>query len=157
MQLSDNFWLSECGRSSTAERCGIENTPPEWAIPKLKLVAENVLQPIRDHFKVPISFNGGLSWWRGPELNTFVNGSPNSQHCKGEAVDIEIAGVSNLELAQWIRSNLTFDQLILEFYRENDPSAGWVHCSYTEDNRNEVLTIGRDSAGKRFTMNGLPS
>ena len=60
MQLSDNFWLSECGRSSTAERCGIENTPPEWAIPKLKLVAENVLQPIRDHFKVPISFNGVL-------------------------------------------------------------------------------------------------
>ena len=157
IRLSKNFTLAECARSSTAERCGLENAPPAHLIPKIKAVAENILQPVRDHYGKPIVFNGGLSWYRGPQLNSFLKGAEESQHCKGEAVDIELPGVANLALAHWIKDNLVFDQLLLEFYREDDPSAGWVHVSYVEeDRRNETLTIGRDKTGARFTMSGLP-
>ena len=76
-----------------------------------------------------------------PDLNKAIGGSERSQHCKGEAVDIEVPGTSNYEVAKYIRDNLDFDQLILEFYTPGIPDSGWVHVSYkSEGNRKQVLT-----------------
>ena len=85
------------------------------------------------------------SWYRGPELNEAIGGSARSQHVKGEAVDFELPHVDNWELAEWCYRNLDFDQLIVEFMVEGDPTAGWVHCSYRDDggNRGNALRIQR--------------
>ncbi len=81
-----------------------------------------------------------------------LKSSKSSQHTKGEAVDFEIAGISNLQVALWIQNNCDFDQLILEFWKDDDPNAGWIHCSFKEgSNRKQVLTYD----GKKFE-NGLP-
>ena len=81
-----------------------------------------------------------------------LKSSKSSQHTKGEAVDFEIAGISNLQVALWIQNNCDFDQLILEFWKEVEPNSGWVHCSYKEgSNRKQVLTY----SGGEF-KNGLP-
>lgn len=142
MRLSKNFSLAELTKSSTAARLGIDNTPNEEQIENLKHLTIKVLQPARDELG-PILVNSG---YRSRELNSAVNGSSRSQHLTGNAADIEsLAGVSNYDLACWIRDNCEFDQLILEYYTPGDPSSGWVHVSYVTDrpNRNEVLTIGK--------------
>ena len=92
------------------------------------------------------------SGYRSPELNEAIGGSEESQHCKGEAADIEIPGVSNKELAEWIRDNLSYDQLILEFYNGVDPRSGWVHVSYVDDktNRKSTLTINKNGVFNGF-------
>ncbi len=142
MKLSKNFSLAEMTKSQTALRKGIDNTPTEEEIAKLKLLCKHVLQPVRNHFGKPVTINSGF---RCLKLNRAVGSKSTSQHRKGEAADIEIPGVSNKRLATWIKKNLDFDQLILEFYSEDDPRAGWVHVSYVgEDNRKSVLTIGKD-------------
>ena len=140
MKLTTNFALAEFTKSATAEREGIDNTPDEDSdvFKNLRYLAENILQPIRDHFGKPVRLNSG---YRGPELNACVGGSKRSQHCKGEAADIEIMGMSNRLLAKWIRDNLQFDQLILEGHKVGDPNSGWVHVSYRRhDQRKDVLT-----------------
>jgi zinc D-Ala-D-Ala carboxypeptidase len=139
MKLTKNFYLYEFTRSQTASRKGIRNVPNEAQTVALRLLCEKVLQPVRDHFGKSVEINSGL---RVPELNAAVGGSKTSQHTKGEAADIEIWGVPNLKLAEWIRDNLDFDQLILEFYDASEgPNSGWVHVSYRgADNRREVLT-----------------
>ena len=150
MNISRHFTLREACRSMTADRCGIDNTAPPEVAKNLILVAENILEPIRHYFDIPFSPS---SWYRCLELNKAIGRKPTSQHVKGQAVDIEVPSLSNLKLAQWINHNLDFDQLILEFYNEDDPMAGWVHVSYVspEDNRREVLTIGKT------TLVGLPN
>ena len=141
MRLSPNFTLAELTKSQTALRKGIDNTPTQDEIEKLQLLVDNVLQRVRDHFGRPVTINSGF---RCLKLNRAIGSKDNSQHRKGEAADIEVPGVSNLELAEWIRDNLTFDQLILEFYSEDDPAAGWVHVSYVPQPRNATLTIAKD-------------
>ena len=112
MKLSRNFSLSELIKSSTAIRHGIANEPNEDQIEKLKLLCENILQPVRDHFgRVTVT-----SGFRSPELCLKVNSSINSQHCKAEAADFEVIGVSNAEVSDWIKNTLPYDQLILEFW-----------------------------------------
>ena len=149
MNLSKHFTLAEAGRSQTAVRLGIDNRPPERFYGTLKETAIHILEPIRQWYGKPFSPN---SWYRGPELNKAIGGAKKSQHMTGEAVDIELPGVPNIDLARWVKANLEFDQLILEFWRDDDPSAGWVHVSYKHlGNRNDVLTIG-----KGFTRRGLP-
>ena len=139
--LSENFTLNEYIKSQTATRHGIDNTPSEEHLEKAKALFQNVVQPVRDHFGVTIITSG----YRGPELNSMIGGSERSQHCKGEAVDLEVPGTSTLEVAEWIRDNLEFDQLILEFYTPGDINSGWVHVSYTDaGNRGSVLTATRD-------------
>lgn len=139
MKLSRNFYLSELIKSPEAERLGIDNTPPQEVIDKLRLVAENILQPVRDHFMIPFIPSSG---YRCLELNRAIGSKDNSQHIKGEAVDFEIGGITNLELYFWIRDNLKFDQLILEYYKKNVPNSGWVHCSYKKDgNRQQAIEI----------------
>ncbi len=144
IQLSQNFWLSELAKSSTADRLGIDNWPTNpYVIDSLVLIAENVLQPIRDYYGVPIAPSSG---YRCLTLNRALKSKDTSQHTQGQAVDVEIPGVSNYDLAEWIMNNLNFDQLILEFYYPGEPSSGWVHISYVSDakNRNQVLTINRN-------------
>ena len=128
MNLTRNFTLSELTKSDTAIRKGINNNPSAEQIEKLKLLCENILQPVRDHFgRVKIT-----SGFRSVELCLAINSSANSQHARAEAADFEVIGVDNAELFDWIKDNLTPDQLILEFYTPGEPNSGWIHCSYTE-------------------------
>ena len=150
MKLSANFSLQELLKSQTAARKGIDNKPKDPAIiEKLQVLCEKVLQPVRDHFGKPVVINSG---YRCPKLNKAIGSSSKSQHTKGEAADIEIPGVSNKELAEWIEDNLEFDQCILEFYNGIDPSSGWVHVSYKDDksNRKQTLTINKDGVFNGF-------
>lgn len=140
MRLSKNFTLSEFTKSQTAERKGIDNTPQGEHLEAAKRLFEKVVQPVRDNFGVTVINSG----YRSPLLNDAVGGSSKSQHCKGEAVDLEVPGVPNAKVAQWIRDNLDFDQLILEFYTPGIDDSGWVHVSYKDEgNRKSVLTASR--------------
>ena len=151
VRLSENFTLSEYTKSQTAERKGIDNTPGEVHLERAKALFENVVQPVRDNFGVTIINSG----YRGPDLNYTIGGSNTSQHCKGEAVDIECPGTANYEVAKWIEDNLDFDQLILEFYKPGIPDSGWVHVSYKEEgNRKSVLTAMKED-GKTVYKPGL--
>jgi zinc D-Ala-D-Ala carboxypeptidase len=129
MNLSRNFTLSELIKSDTAIRRGINNNPNAEQIEKLKLLCENILQPVRDHFgRVKIT-----SGFRSSELCVAIGSSINSQHARAEAADFECIGVDNAELADWIHKNLPYDQLILEFYTPGEPNSGWIHCSWIPD------------------------
>lgn len=121
-KLSENFTLGELIKSETAERKGMCNLPPDEYVTKLKRICVEVLEPVRQEFKLPFRPNSG---YRSFELNKAIGGSSTSQHCKAEAVDIEVPGVSNYNLAVWIKDNLDFDQLILECYRRGEPTSGW--------------------------------
>lgn len=136
MKLSQNFSLAELTKSETAIRKGINNTPNEQATQNLTELCNMVLQKVRNaHGLVTIT-----SGYRSPELNTAIGGSATSDHCKGCAADFEVPGMDNKELAKWIENNLTFKQLILEFYQDGVPNSGWVHCSFEEgENNNQVL------------------
>jgi zinc D-Ala-D-Ala carboxypeptidase len=149
--LSKNFTLTEFTKSQTALRLGIDNTPSEEHLAAAKLLFENVVQPVRDHFG-PTVINSG---YRGPALNEAIGGASASQHCRGEAVDIECPGIPNHEVAEWIQNNLEYDQLILEFYTLGIPDSGWVHVSYIpEGNRKQSLTAVKQD-GKTVYLQGL--
>lgn len=140
MKLSRNFTLQEMFKSGVASRLGIDNTTDDPVIiENLKSLVKNVWQPVRDQFG-PVVVN---SAYRCLDLNRAIGSKDSSQHVKGEAIDGEAIRHSNYDVAVWIRDNLDFDQLILEFYESGEPRSGWVHCSYKSDgtNRNEVLTI----------------
>lgn len=152
MKLSKNFTLQEFTKSQTAERHGIDNTPNDDHLAAAVALFENVVQPVRDTFGLTVINSG----YRGPELNRAVGGSATSQHCRGEAVDIEVPGVPNARVAHWIEENLDYDQLILEFYKPGIPDSGWVHVSYRGDgsNRKQSLTAVREG-GKTVYKQGL--
>ena len=136
MKLSEYFTLQEMTKSQTALRMGIDNTPDEGQLQCLTDLCRNVLDHVRSEFG-PLTPSSGF---RSPELCEAIGSKATSQHAKGEAADFEVMGVDNKELASWIVSNLSFDELILEYYEEGEPNSGWVHCSYTNDaNRGEVL------------------
>ena len=139
MQLSPHFKLNEFTKSDTAIRKRIDNTPGPTHASNLKKVCEKILEPVRNHFGKPVRINSG---YRGPALNAAVGGSSKSQHCNGQAVDFEIDGLPNPELAKWVSQNCEFDQIILEFYNPKEgPNSGWVHASYAEGaNRKQILT-----------------
>jgi hypothetical protein len=152
MNLTANFSLHELTKSETALRMGFDNTPGEAETEALRLLAEKVLQPVRDHYGKGVKVNSG---YRSPESNAAVGGSKTSDHCKGMAADIEIPGVPNAELAQWIMDNLEYTQLILEFYTPGIPDSGWVHVSYDPSNlKNQELTATK-VAGKTQYLPGL--
>ena len=150
VRLSKNFTLQEFTKSQTAERRDIDNTPVEGHIENAKVLFENVVQKVRDNFGVTIINSG----YRSGDLNYAVGGSNTSQHCKGEAVDIECPGTPNYDVAKWIEDNLDFDQLILEFYTPGIPDSGWVHVSYnSEDNRKSVLTVMKENGKTIYKPN----
>ena len=151
VRLSQNFTLQEYIKSQTATRKGLDNTPNNDHLEKAKILFANVVQKVRDNFGVTVINSG----YRGPALNEAVGGSSKSQHCKGEAVDIECPGTPNYDVAKWIEDNLDFDQLILEFYTPGIPDSGWVHVSYKSDgNRKSVLTAMKED-GKTVYKTGL--
>ena len=138
MKLSNNLELVEVTRSATAKRKGIINEPTIEDVTNLKELANKVFQPIRDHFNAPIFISSG---YRSKALNKAIGGSLSSQHCKGEAIDIDmdgsISGVTNADVFHFIKTNLDFDQLIWEFGTANGPD--WVHVSYSGNNRKQIL------------------
>ena len=150
VRLSKNFTLQEFTKSQTAERRGIDNTPVEGHLENAKELFENVVQKVRDNFGVTVINSG----YRSGDLNYAIGGSNTSQHCKGQAVDIECPGTSNYDVAKWIEENLDFDQLILEFYTPGIPDSGWVHVSYkSEDNRKGVLTAMKENGKTVYKAN----
>jgi zinc D-Ala-D-Ala carboxypeptidase len=172
MQITKNFSLQELVYSTSAIHAGIdqEDHLDNNAVARITALTLNVLQPIRDQFG-PTKIN---SCFRSKPLNDLINGSPKSQHCCfGEhthaAADVEIISekVSNMELAEWIRDNLDFDQLILENYKPNrvskitgkkeGPNSGWVHVSYSSvgENRKQILRMVKDKKGKAKYFRGL--
>ena len=152
MNLTANFTLEELTKSETALRHDMDNTPGEAEIANLTALAQNVLQPVRDHFGKGVKVNSGF---RHPEVNAKVGGSKTSDHCKGQAADIEIPGVPNADLAKWITENLDFTQVILEFYTPGISDSGWVHVSYDPQNlKKQVLTATKQN-GKTVYLPGL--
>lgn len=150
MNLSKNLSLKEVVKSNTATRLGIDNTPSDQAINNLKAIAEHVFQPLRDHFGRPVGISSG---YRSPDLNKAIKGSRKSQHMVGEALDIDAdiyGGLSNKDIFDYIKDNLTFDQLIWEF--GDDESPAWVHVSYKQNdiNRGRILRAHRDINGQTY-------
>ena len=152
MNLSANFSLHEMCKSETALRMGFDNTPDEEATENLRLLCEKVLQPVRDHYGKGVKVN---SAYRSPESNAAVGGSKTSDHCKGMAADIEIPGVANADLAQFIMDNLSYTQLILEFYTPGIPDSGWVHVSFDPSNLKKQELTATKVAGKTQYLTGL--
>jgi zinc D-Ala-D-Ala carboxypeptidase len=146
MQISKHLSLAEVSRSETAKRKGINNTPSGEHLENFKKLAENVFEPIREHFGVPIHISSG---YRSKELNSAVGGSSTSQHCSGEAIDIDMDGTSitNAQIFNFIKDNLVFDQMIWEFGTDKNPD--WVHVSYesTGKQRKQILKAVK-SGGK---------
>jgi zinc D-Ala-D-Ala carboxypeptidase len=137
MLLSKSFTLNELTKSQEATRLGIDNTPNEEHILNLKLLCENILQPIRDFYGMPLTVSSG---YRSAALCEAIGSSSKSQHTKGQAADFEIFGVANKDLADFVVKNLDYDQCILEFWNENEPNSGWVHCSFNaSENRKQFL------------------
>jgi hypothetical protein len=128
-KISQNFTYAEVIKSNVAVKLQMDNSVPDELLPKIKLVADNILEKVRENFGKPIAIN---SWYRCQALNQIISNNPNSQHTKGEAVDFIVTGISNMIIAEYIRDNLDFDQLILE--------RSWIHCSYVANgNRKNVL------------------
>jgi hypothetical protein len=151
-QLTKNFSLHELTKSETAARHDMDNTPGSIEIANLTELAGKVLQPVRDHFAKGVHINSGF---RHPDVNAKVGGSKTSDHCKGQAADIEIPGVANADLAAWVRDNLEFTQLILEFYTPGIPDSGWVHVSYNPDNLKKQVMTATKKDGKTVYLQGL--
>jgi len=146
MQLSKNFYLEEFLKSQTASRLKLNNNPNEKIIANLKNLAIHVLQPIREHYDRPVVISSG---YRSVSVNRAIGSHDGSQHVVGQAADFEIPGLANLEVAKWIRDNLTFDQLILEFWTGGN--SGWIHCSYRAgNNRKQTLTINNRGTHQGF-------
>ena len=144
MNLSPHFTLEEMIKSQTALRMGLENNPGPRELEALVDLCEYALEPIRDHYGRPVVVSSG---YRAPAVNKAIGSSDRSQHTKGEAADIEIPGVDNLELYYWAAEHSDFDQLILEYYT-GEPASGWVHISYAgSENRGQTLRI--DKSGIR--------
>jgi hypothetical protein len=144
MKLSEHLDLSEVVRSESAKRKGISNMPTAEHIANFKLLAEKVFEPIRQNFRCPIHISSG---YRSKELNAAIGGSLTSQHCSGEAIDIDMDGtpngVTNRMVFDFIKDKLEFDQLIYEFGDAQNPD--WVHVSYesTGKQRKQILKAVR--------------
>ncbi len=136
MKISEHFTLQEFTRSLSNP--DIPNVPNTAQIAAIDDLCANILEPVRKHFGKPVVIRSGF---RSPELNKAIGGSASSQHMKGEAADIEVYGIANAELWNFIFHTLPFDQLIAEYLEKDDPSAGWIHVSYRQGkNRKEALS-----------------
>ena len=138
MRLSKNLTLREAIKSNTATRLGIDNTPEEWEIHNLRAVAENVFQPVRDHFGVPIAVSSG---YRSKKLNKAIGGSSMSQHCEGRAMDLDdtFGHKTNAQMFFYIKKNLNFDTLIWEFGDDDNPD--WIHVSWVSNDENRTRCL----------------
>ena len=151
MRISKHISYKEAVHSATAKRRGIENIPNEDQLDNMYRVAEFIFEPLRLYVGGAIKIT---SFFRSEELNTAIGGSTKSQHCKGQAIDIDdVFGYkTNYEMFTYIRDNLDFDQLIYEFGSNDNPD--WVHCSYVskKENRNRVLRAIRENGKTRYEI-----
>jgi zinc D-Ala-D-Ala carboxypeptidase len=150
-KLSKHVSYKEGVYSRTAERLGLKNDPSDAHLANMKLIAEKVFEPLREHVGGPIKIN---SFYRGPELNAAIGGSAKSQHCHGQAIDIDdtFGHATNAEMFYWIQQNLDFDQMIWEFGTETNPN--WVHISYVspEENRKRCLKAYKDNGKTKYMV-----
>jgi hypothetical protein len=150
-KISEHLDLAEVIRSETAKRLGVSNMPTPEHIENFKKLAENIFEPIRNNFRVPIHLSSG---YRSVALNKAIKGSSSSQHCKGEAIDVDMDGspngVTNKMVFDYILKNLNFDQLIWEFGTSENPD--WVHVSYNSDGvqRKQVLKAVKGAKGTTY-------
>lgn len=142
MKLSEHLDLSEVTRSDMAKRKGVNNMPTPEHIENFKKLAENIFEPIRKHFGVPIMISSG---YRSKELNTAIGGASSSQHLLGQAIDIDMDGtkngVTNKMVFDYIKANLNFDQLINEF------DYSWVHVSYNPSGKQRKQILNAVKVG----------
>jgi hypothetical protein len=150
--VTKNFYFDEFTYSPTAVAKKIPNDPNVEQTKNLKHLIRTIVQPIKDHFNKTVKVNSG---YRSAAVNAAVGGSKTSQHMVGEAVDIEVEGVPNKDLAEWIDKNLNYDQLILEFYSPmKGVNSGWVHVSLkrTGTNRKTKLVAYKDGKSTRYEL-----
>lgn len=150
IRISKHISIKEATRSNTAERLGINNFPDSPTLVNMQALAENVFEPLREHFGHPIYIT---SFYRSPELNKAIGGSPTSQHCGGQAIDIDdvIGESTNADFFNYIKDNLDFDQLIWEFGNDSNPN--WVHVSYSAfNNRGNVLKAVKENGKTKYTL-----
>ena len=137
--------------SITATRRGIDNIPNIEQLSNMRLLAEEIFEPLRAYVGGPIKIN---SFFRSPDLNTAIGGSSKSQHCKGQAIDIDdtFGNMTNAEMYHWIKDNLDFDQMIWEFGDDDNPN--WVHISYVseKDNRNRCLKAYKEKGKTKYMV-----
>ena len=145
--ISEHITYKEGVYSTTALRLGLNNDPTKAHLTNMELLAEKVFEPLRKHVNGPIKIN---SFYRGSELNKAIGGSSKSQHCEGRAIDIDddYGYMSNADMFEYIKNNLSFDQMIWEFGNSDNPN--WVHISYVneEANRNRCLLAYKDENNK---------
>jgi hypothetical protein len=152
MQLSEHLNLAEVTRSETAKRKGISNMPTPEHLENFKNLAINIFEPIRKHFGKPIHISSG---YRSKQLNTAIGGSLTSQHCSGEAIDIDMDGsangITNKQVFDYIKQHLNFDQLIWEFGTSANPD--WVHVSYKTNGkqRKQILKAVKQGGKTSYT------
>ena len=151
MKISDHITYAEAIHSNTGKRMGIDNTPSQTQVEAMKLLAEKVFEPLREWVGGPIKVN---SFFRSEALNEAIGGSGTSQHCKGQAIDIDdvYGRKSNAEMYNWIKENLDFDQMIWEFGTDMQPN--WVHVSYVseEKNRNKCLKAYKEHSRTKYKV-----
>ncbi len=155
-RLSPHITMAEAVHSNTAKRLGIENKPNPEQIASMLTIAEMIFEPLRVFVGGPIKIN---SFFRSPALNKAVggatkNGKPTSQHCKGEAMDLDdvYGHASNAQMFDWIRANLDFDQMIWEFGTDENPA--WIHVSYVDaqENRNRCLKAYKKNGKTKYKV-----
>ncbi len=149
--ISNHISYKEGVYSTTATRRGIDNTPDDEQLANMELIAEKVFEPLREWVDGPIKVN---SFFRSVKLNKAIGGSSKSQHCKGQAMDIDdtFKVVANSDMYNYIKNNLDFDQLIWEFGDDENPN--WVHVSYVseEDNRRRCLRANRNKSRVTYSI-----
>ncbi len=136
--------LKELLFSETATRLGIDNTPTDEILINLQTLIQEVINPIVNHFG-DIKITSG---YRSPELCLKIGSSIKSQHCLGMALDCEVLGVANRELADWVVNHLEFDQVILEFWKPEEANSGWVHISYNKSNNRKMYLRAYKANGR---------
>ena len=150
-KISKHISYKEGVYSTTAERLGIDNTPGQYELQNMELLAEKVFEPLREYVNGPIAIN---SFYRSPELNQAIGGSSKSQHCEGRAIDIDdtYGYMSNKEMYEYIKNNLDFDQIIWEFGTDDNPD--WVHVSYVDHdfNRQRCLKAYKENGKTKYQV-----
>ena len=149
--ISKHISYKEGVYSTTATRRGINNTPNDEQLKNMELIADEVFEPLRTYINGPIKIN---SFFRCPELNKAIGGSGKSQHCQGQAIDLDdtFGFATNAEMYSFIKEHLEFDQMIWEFGDDNNPD--WIHVSYVspEDNRNRCLKAYRENGKTKYMV-----
>ena len=150
-KISKHVSYKEGVYSITALRLGIKNDPSDVHLANMKLISEKVFEPLREHVGGPIKIN---SFYRGPKLNAAIGGSSKSQHCHGQAIDIDdtYGNMSNADMFKFIRENLDYDQMIWEFGDEKNPN--WVHVSYvnSKENRKRCLKAYHEDGKTKYMV-----